>query len=93
MDSSILELLLDETEDEKYIIHTINRESHAFVCNFGDTLHSERAKNALAILVQLLSPAARAIIPKLHSKACDSLYKSPVCFGGEVGGWKWWVGE
>ena len=30
LDSSILELVLNETEDEKDIIHTINRESHAF---------------------------------------------------------------
>ena len=38
---------LNETEDEKDIVHRINRESHAFLCNFGDTLHSEWAKIAL----------------------------------------------
>ena len=41
--SSILELLLNETEDEKDIVHTINRKSHAFLCNFGGNLHSELA--------------------------------------------------
>ena len=41
VDSSILELLLNETEDEKDIIHTINRKSHAFLRNFGDKLHSK----------------------------------------------------
>ena len=41
--SSILELLLNETEDEKDIVHTINRKSHAFLCNFGGNLHSEQA--------------------------------------------------
>ena len=68
MDSSILELLLNETED---VIHTSNRESHAFLCNFGDKLHSVRAKITLATLVQLLSPTPHTIIPKLHLKACD----------------------
>ena len=76
MDSSILELLLNEAEDEKDIAHTINsqsfiivinREIHAFLCNFGNALHSEWAKIAFAMLVQLLSPAPSAIIPILIS--------------------------
>ena len=41
VDSSILERRLNETEDEKDIIHTINRESHTFLCKFGDNLLSE----------------------------------------------------
>ena len=53
VDSSILELLLNETEDEKDIVHTINRESHTFLCNFGDNFHSEQAKITLAMLLQL----------------------------------------
>ena len=46
----------------------INRQyhTHAFECNFGII--------ALATLVQLPSLFAHAIIPKLHSKACDYLY-------------------
>ena len=48
-------------------------EVHAFLCNFGDKLHSEWAKIALATHVQLHSPAL-AITPKLLSKACDYLY-------------------
>ena len=41
MDSSILERLLNETEEDKDIIHTINRESHTFLCKFEDNLLSE----------------------------------------------------
>ena len=39
MDSSILERLLNETEDEKD--NTINRESHTLLCKFEDNLLSE----------------------------------------------------
>ena len=41
MDSAILERLLNETEEDKDIIHTINRESHTFLCKFEDNLLSE----------------------------------------------------
>ena len=41
VDSSILERLFNETEDEKYIIHMINMESHTLLCKFGVNLISE----------------------------------------------------
>ena len=42
---------------------------------FWDLLHFEWAKIARAEQVQLLSPTPLAIIPKLHSNACDYLDK------------------
>ena len=61
VDSSILELLLNETEEEKDIVHMINRESHALLCNLGIIctpnglkLHSLRSCNYFhPLLVQL----------------------------------------
>ena len=47
------------------------RELHAFLCNLG--IHCTQI--ALAMLVQLHSPTPHAIIPKVHSKACDFLYE------------------
>ena len=48
VDSFIFELLLNETKDEKDIVHAINRliGNHTFLCNFRDKLHSKRAKIA-----------------------------------------------
>ena len=55
---------MNETEDEMdivhainlyVIIHMINRDSHAFLCNFGDTLHSDRAKITLATYTRAIT--------------------------------------
>ena len=43
--------------------HMINRQSQAFSCNSGNNC----TRNRIAV--------ACAIIPELHSKACDYLYK------------------
>ena len=53
--------------------HMINRQSHAFSCNSGNNCTRNKLNCTRLRLVQLA--VARAIIPELHSKACDYLYK------------------
>ena len=53
--------------------HMINRQSHAFSCNSGNNCTRNRLNCTQLRLVQLA--VARAIIPELHSKACDYLYE------------------
>ena len=52
--------------------HMINRQSHAFECNSGNNCTRNRLNCTRLRLVQLA--VARAIIPELHSKACDYTY-------------------
>ena len=52
--------------------HMINRQSHAFSCNSGNNCTRNRLNCTRLRLVQLA--VACAIIPELHSKACDYLY-------------------
>ena len=52
--------------------HMINRQSHAFSCNSGNNCTRNRLNCTRMRLMQLA--VARAIIPELHSKACDYLY-------------------
>ena len=53
--------------------HMINRQSQAFSCNSGNNCTRNRLNCTRLRLVQLA--VACAIIPELHSKACDYLYK------------------
>ena len=53
--------------------HMINRQLQAFSCNSGNNCTRNRLNCTRMRLVQLV--VAHAIIPELHSKACDYLYK------------------
>ena len=53
--------------------HMINRQSQAFPCNLGNNCTRNRLNCTRLRLVQLA--VACAIIPELHSKACDYLYE------------------
>ena len=53
--------------------HMINRQSQAISCNSGNNCTRNRLNCTRLRLVQLA--VAHAIIPELHSKACDYLYK------------------